>query len=196
MGELQPLVSKNAKIIEDKLIHRESSVFNKNNYAKISPQVGQYGLYYLIIRPNYKLVDLDYSPEELQTDIYYGHDKALIYGFYNPTALEAITIRCRIVVDSDNTHQKLKSNPDDIFLRIYFLECAKKSNSISKFDKTRELADDAILTAEEAADLIGITKKTLQNYASDGAVKKLRGGKYKKSDIDFFMQQNKSKKKK
>ena len=56
-----------------------------------------------------------------------------------------------------------------------------------------EKIEKEILTADEAANILRMKKKTLQNYAAQGMVKSLKGGKFRLKDLEEFLELKKKK---
>ncbi|HCY75510.1 MAG TPA: hypothetical protein DHV28_06275 [Ignavibacteriales bacterium] len=164
-------------------------LFNESGLTKLTPEVGPKGIYYLELQPRYKLKQLIVEPEDVVVDIYFGAEERLIYSFYNPTRRNNITITAASEKDKDNVHSKLKSDPTDIVWRKYFIKCAiTDMNEFFAKEATvpEGLMAKSILTADEAAYYLRTGKKNLQNLASLGKIKKVRGGKYRKEDLDLY----------
>jgi hypothetical protein len=50
-------------------------LFNESGLTKLTPEVGPKGIYYLELRPGYKLKQLIVEPEDVVVDIYIGYEK-------------------------------------------------------------------------------------------------------------------------
>jgi excisionase family DNA binding protein len=165
-------------------------LFNESGLTKLTPEVGPKGIYYLELRPGYKLKQLIVEPEDVVVDIYVGAEERLIYSFYNPTRRNNIIITAASEKDKDNVHAKLKSDLSDIIMRKYFIKCAMIDTEkfFSNLPAHKEvLKEKSILTAEEAAKYIRTSKKNVQNLASQGKIKKVKGGKYRLEDLDSYL---------
>lgn len=165
-------------------------LFNESGLTKLTPEVGPKGIYYLELRPGYKLKQLIVEPEDVVVDIYIGDEERLIYSFYNPTRKNNIIITAASEKDKDNVHAKLKSDLSDIVWRKYFIKCAMidLEKFFSNLPAHKEgLKEKSILTAEEAAKYLRTSKKNVQNLASQGKIKKVKGGKYRLEDLDSYL---------
>jgi hypothetical protein len=194
-GKMQELIPKEYQYGKKSRLELSSDpLFNESGLAKLIPEVGPKGIYYLELRPKHKLKQLIVDPEDVVVDIYIGPKDTLIYSFYNPTRRNTISITAAIEKDTEGVYSQIKAEPNDLIWRHYFVQRAllstQKKVSISK--KSKKI-DKEILTADEAANYTRLKKKTLQNYASQGKLKSLKGGKYKLKDLEDFLEQ-KSKK--
>ncbi len=118
----------------------------------------------------------------------------MIYSFYNPTRRNAISITAAIEKDTEGVYSQIKAEPDDLIWRHYFVQRALLStqNSVVKINQSEKI-DKEILTADEAANLLRMKKKTLQNYVSERKIKSLKGGKFRRKDLEEFMEHKKKK---
>ncbi len=194
-GKLQELVPKeNQYGKQSRLDLSTSPLFNDSGLAKLIPEVGPKGIYYLELRPGHKLRQLVVEPEDVVVDIYIGPKDALIYSFYNPTQRNSISIMAAIEKDTEGVYSQIKAEPDDLIWRHYFVERAllstQKGAPINI--KSEKIARE-ILTADEAANYSRMRKKTLQNYASEGKIKSLKGGKFRRKDLDEYLELKKKK---
>ncbi|MBT8378233.1 MAG: helix-turn-helix domain-containing protein, partial [Ignavibacteria bacterium] len=118
----------------------------------------------------------------------------LIYSFYNPTRRNSISITAAIEKDTEGVYSQIKAEPNDLIWRHYFVQRALLSNQKNdSIAKQSEKFDKEILTADEAANYSRMQKKTLQNYASKRKIKSLKGGKFRRKDLDEFLEQKKKK---
>jgi hypothetical protein len=195
-GKLQELVPKQksqiGKYIPTKPVN--TPLFNQNGLGKLIPEVGPKGIYYLELRPDHKLKQLVVDPDEVVVDIYIGAKDTLIYSFYNPTRRNSISITAAIEKDAEGVYSQIKAEPTDLIWRQYFVKRAMLSGqgSISA-PKKSEIIEKDILTSDEAAVYTRSSKKTLQNYASQGKLKSLKGGKFRRKDLDDFLEHKKKK---
>lgn len=192
-GKLNQLVPKDSTHIKK---HRpdvdDFPLFNESGLTKLTPEVGPKGIYYLELRPGYKLKQLIVEPEDVVVDIYIGAEERLIYSFYNPTRRNNITITAVSEKDKDNVHSKLKSDPTDIYWRQYFIRVAMNIVDIKKDDA--KVSEN--MTAEEVAKYLNLEIKTIRNWTSEGKIPSVKLGsavRYKKERIDAWL---KSKEKK
>jgi len=194
-GELQELIPQKDQFgKKSNLEISNTPLFNKSGLLSSAPDVGPRGIYYLELKPGHKLKQLVVDPEEVVIDIYIGAEDTLIYSFYNPTRRNNITIKAYIEKDTEDVYSQLKAAPGDIVWRHYFVQRALLSN-LGKIpvSKKSEVTDKDILTANEAAVYTRSSKKTLQNYASKGKLKSLKGGKFRRKDLDDFLEHKKKK---
>ena len=194
-GRLQEFISEDYQYGEhSKLELSKIPLFNESGLTKLVPEVGTKGIYYLELRPGYKLKQLVVDPEDVVVDIYIGPIDTLIYSFYNPTRRNNITITAASEKDTEGVYSQIKSEPNDLIWRNYFVKRAlisSQENIITS--KKSEVTEKDILTADEAAVYTRSTKKTLQNYASQGKIKSLKGGKFRRKDLDDFLEHKKKK---
>ena len=200
------------KLIESNFY--ENSHFNNNGFSRISLDIGNEGLFYLLLRPGHCLDKLDLEPDNIAVDVFYSMDynskskkydkpnNKLLYSFLNMSDQNVITIRAKLIRDTENIYETLRSNTDDPMWRKYFIKRAISSITDffkaenSKTSTTRSTPTREVLTAAEAADYLRIKVKTLQNLASQGVIPKLRGGKFRKNELDAYLENPDKKKKK
>lgn len=170
---------------------------NNANSIKRAIKIGLDGLYVLEIRVGFRLKELMVQPTDVIIDIYFGNDDTLIYTFYNLSEQNVIEVIARIVEDDEGIAQKLRTDPKDLVWRKYFIKRAQNMDTPNvKPKKAAEKTEHEILTAQEASDYLRISKKTLQNYVSQGKVKSLRSGKFRKKDLDSYLESKKDSRKK
>jgi len=171
-----------------------SLLFNESGLTKLIPEVGPKGIYYLELKPEHKLKQLVVEPEDVVVDIYFGREDTLIYSFYNPTRRKSIAITASIEKDDEGVYSQIKAAPKDLIWRQYYIKRALQSSSESVKENTKvQKITKEILTSDEAANFLRMKKKTLQNYASLGRVKSLKGGKFRLKDLEEFLEQKKKK---
>jgi hypothetical protein len=194
-GKLQELVPKENQYGEKSRLELSTSpLFNESGLAKLIPEVGPKGIYYLELRPGHKLKQLIVEPEDVYVDIYIGPKDTLIYSFYNPTRRNTISITAAIEKDDESVYSQIKAAPNDLTWRQYYIKRSLQSSSESMKENTKvEKITREILTSDEAANYLRMKKKTLQNYASQGRVKSLKGGKFKLKDLEEFLELKKKK---
>ncbi len=207
-GMLQELVPKEkSQLSKYKPEISDTPLFNEKGLGKLVPDVGPKGIYYLELRSGVKLENIYAEPEDLMIDIYYGGQatvdktstrKSLLYAFYNPTRKSVINLSCRIVIDTENTWQKIFAYPDDLHWRQFFIKQAMAGNvsSSESLHLPREL-----MNQDQIADYLQVTKKTIQNWTTNGIIpfEKLPGTRevrYRKSDIDVLLKSSDDLKKK
>lgn len=167
-------------------------LFNESGLTKLIPEVGPKGIYYLELRPGYKLKQLIVEPEDVVVDIYIGAKDTLIYSFYNPTRKNHISITASSEKDKDSVHAKLKSDPTDIYWRQYFIRVAMDIVDIKKFDV--KVSEN--MTAEQVADYLQVDKKTIRKWTSERKIPNVKLGgavRYQKERIDAWLKSNEKK---
>ena len=194
-GKLQDLIPMELQHNEGwKLELSTPPLFNTAGLEKLIPDVGPKGIYYLELRPGYKFKQLMVDPDEVVVDIFIGPIDTLIYSFYNPTRRNSISITASIEKDSEGVYAQIKAEPNDLIWRQYFVKRAMISGQESNSPpKKSEIIEKDILTSDEAAVYTRSSKKTLQNYASQGKLKSLKGGKFRRKDLDEFLEPRKKK---
>ncbi len=194
-GKLQELIPKEHQYGKQSRLELSTiPLFNESGLTKLIPEVGPKGIYYLELRPGHKLRQLIVDPEDVYVDIYIGPKDTLIYSFYNPTRRNTISITAAIEKDDESVYSQIKAAPDDLTWRQYYIKRSLQSSSESMKENTKvEKITREILTSDEAANYLRMKKKTLQNYASQGRVKSLKGGKFKLKDLEEFLELKKKK---
>lgn len=160
-------------------------LFNAAGLEKLIPEVGPKGIYYLELRPGYKLKQLMVDPDEVIVDIFIGPIDTLIYSFYNPTRRNSISITASIEKDSQ-VYSKLKSDLSDIHWRQYFIRLAMDKVQ----EKEIENKVSANMNAKEVADYLGVGTKTIRNWTSEGKIPSVKIGsavRYPKERIDNWV---------
>jgi len=160
-----------------------SLLFNESGLTKLIPEVGPKGIYYLELKPEHKLKQLVVEPEDVVVDIYFGREDTLIYSFYNPTRRKSIAITASIEKDTENVYTKLKSDPEDIHWRQYFVRLAMNKND----DEKSVAKISEYMTVDEVAKLLNLGKKTIRNWTSEGKIPSVKLGsavRYRKTQID------------
>lgn len=116
------------------------------------------------------------------------------FPYHYDIICESSAIIAAIEKDSEGVYSQIKAEPDDLIWRHYFVQRALLSTQKSAPIKHKsEKIEKDILTADEAANLLRMSKKTLQNYASNGKVKSLKDGKFRRKDLDEYLSQKKKK---
>ena len=194
-GMLQELVPKEkSQISKYKPEISDTPLFNEKGLGKLVPDVGPKGIYYLELRPDHKLRQLFVEPDEVIVDIYFGAKDTLIYSFYNPTRKNTISITAAIEKDIEGVYSQIKAEPDDLIWRHYFVQRALLSAEKANTQATKtDNIEKEILTADEAANHLRIKKKTLQNYVSERKLKSVKGGKFRRRDLEEFLEHKKKK---
>jgi excisionase family DNA binding protein len=194
-GLLQELVPKDkSQIRKYKPEISDTPLFNEKGLGKLVHDVGPKGIYYLELRPDHKLRQLFVEPDEVIVDIYFGAKDTLIYSFYNPTRRNTISITAAIEKDTEGVYSQIKAEPDDLIWRHYFVQRALLSAEKANAQATKtDNIEKEILTADEAANYLRIKKKTLQNYVSERKLKSVKGGKFRRRDLEEFLEHKKKK---
>lgn len=186
-GKLQELIpEKHQYGRKSKLELSTTPLFNESGLTKLIPEVEPKGIYYLELRPGYKLKQLIVEPDDVVVDIYIGAEDTLIYSFYNPTRRNHLSITASSEKDKDNIYAKLKSDLTDIYWRQYFVRVAMDIIDIKKGDT--KVSEN--MTAEEVADYINYKVKTIRNWTSQEKIPyvKVGGGvRYQKERIDAWL---------
>ena len=184
-GELQELIPQEHQYgKQSKLELSKSPLFNESGLTKLIPEVGPKGLFYLELRPGYKVKQLVVEPDDVVTDIYVGPKDTLIYSFYNPTRRNSISITCSLERD-DRVYSKIKTDLTDIHWRQYFIRVAQ-SNAVEK-SESRVYEN---MTADQVADYLQLDIKTIRNWTSERKIPfvKLGGAvRYPKERIDNWL---------
>ncbi len=166
-------------------------LFNESGLTKLIPEVGPKGIYYLELRPKHKLKQFVVDPDDVVVDIYIGPKDTLIYSFYNPTRRKSIAITAAIEKDDEGVYLKIKANPADIRWRQYFINSI--SSKYQALDtQTYNFTVRELMTQDQLADYLQVSKKTIQNWTSTGKLKGewISGTKevrYRKSTIDDLL---------
>jgi len=184
-GEYNTIIPKDSSIIKHyKPEISDIPLFGANGLAKLFPEVGPKGIFYLELRPNFKIKQLTIEPEDVLADINTGLKDTLIYSFYNPTRRNTISIN--IVIEKDTqVFNKLKSNRSDIYWRQYFIRVAQ-GNAGEKFES--KVSEN--MTAEQVAEYLQLDIKTIRNWTSENKipfVKLGRAVRYPKTRIDNWL---------
>ncbi|GIK61898.1 MAG: hypothetical protein BroJett017_27880 [Ignavibacteriota bacterium] len=183
LQELVPIEHQYGK--KSKLELSTTPLFNESSLTKLIPEIGPKGIYYLELRPGYKLKQLMVDPDEVIVDIFIGPIDTLIYSFYNPTRRNSISITASIEKDSQ-VYPKLKSDLSDIHWRQYFIRLAMDRVQ----EKEIENKVSANMNAKEVADYLGVGTKTIRNWTSEGKIPSVKIGsavRYPKERIDNWV---------
>ena len=190
LQELVPIEHQYGK--KSKLELSTTPLFNESGLTKLIPEVGPQGIYYLELRPGYKLKQLIVEPDDVVVDIYIGAKDTLIYSFYNPTRRNHISITASSEKDKDNVYAKLKSDLTDIYWRQYFIRLVQNEVDVKR--SSSKVSEN--MTAEEVANYLNLEIKTIRNWTSEGKIPSVKLGsavRYQKERIDMWL---KSKEKK
>ncbi len=168
-------------------------LFNAAGLEKLIPEVGPKGIYYLELRPGYKLKQLMVDPDEVVVDIFIGPIDTLIYSFYNPTRRNSISITASIEKDLQ-VYTKLKSDLSNIHWRQYFIRLAMDRVQ----EKEIENKVSVNMNAKEVADYLGVGIKTIRNWTSEEKIPSVKIGsavRYPKERIDNWVKSKEKKSK-
>ncbi|MDZ7796951.1 MAG: helix-turn-helix domain-containing protein [Candidatus Marinimicrobia bacterium] len=94
----------------------------------------------------------------------------MIYEFYNPTNADTITIRATLDDDYEGIITKIRAHADDLEYRQFFLKKALKKSGVSPVKEPRVEYPD-LMTAEQVAEYLQISPKTVRNKTSSGEIK-------------------------
>jgi len=156
--------------------------------------VGTEGFYFLELPSDKVLDQVVIMPNDVVVDIFCVGNN-LLYSFYSPTK-ETISITAKVIDDDEGIKNELLANLKDIPLRQYYI---KRSLASTKEGLEKERFVPDVMDVEKAAKYLGISKKTLYNWASNSKIKSLHAGrllKFKKDDLDNFLEENPAVKKK
>ena len=151
-------------------------------------KVGTEGFYFLELPPNKVLDQIVVIPEDLIFDIY-CNKKSLLYSFYSPEK-DTISITAKVIDDNAGIKNELLANLGDIPLRQYYVKRSLVSTK-EGLEKDRFVPD--VMDVEKAAGYLGISKKTLYNWAHKNIIKSLHAGRllrFRKDDLDKFLEEN------
>lgn len=182
LNELVPKDSSQIKKYEPEV--NDDPLFNESGLTKLIPEVGPKGIYYLELRPGYKLKQLMVDPDEVVVDIFIGPIDTLIYSFYNPTRRNSISITCSLEKDFQ-VYSKIKSDLTDIHWRQYFIRVAKGNSEEKSESRVSEN-----MTAEQVAEYLQLDIKTIRNWTSENKIPSVKLGgsvRYPKSRIDNWL---------
>ncbi len=186
---LDNLVPPSAKIDTDLSENYKDPLFNKKNHLKIMEYVGQYGLLHIQLMPKKCLKSIFVEPDSIAVDLILAEGGALIYEFYNPTPIQSISITATSAEDKENVYSKIKSNPEDLEYRQYFIRKALKKTDSSNLDEPKTSYPE-IMTAEQVSQYLQLSLSTVRNKTSSRelpSVKIAGSTRYKKSDIDALL---------
>jgi len=190
-GTYQNLIPKvfesnsNADFIDRQYIN-DSFLFNE------TIQVGQNGLYYILLQKGYKIDKLLYEPSDLNIDLYIHKDGRLIYSFYNCTNKKNLIVKGKISEDYDNISKRLNANIDDILFRNYFIQLA-----IEDYTKEIKIPNfvPTIMDAKQVSVYLSVAEKTIRSWTSQKKIpftKINQTVRYRRSDIDKWLTEHTS----
>jgi len=188
-NELDNLVPPSAVVDTDLSENYEEPLFNKKNHLKIMENVGQYGLLHIQLMPKKFLKSIFVEPDSVAVDLITANDGALIYEFYNPTPINSITITATGAEDKENIYSKIKTHPEDLEYRQFFIRKALKKPDYNRLDEPKTIFPE-IMTAEQVALYLKLELSTVRNKTSsrDLPFVKIAGStRYKKTDIDALI---------
>jgi excisionase family DNA binding protein len=194
-GMLQELVPKDkSQIRKYKPEISDDLLFNEKGLTKLIPEVGPKGIYYLELRPSYKLKQLFVEPDDVVVDIFIGSEETLIYSFYNPTRRNFISINASLEKDKENVFTKIKSDLTNIYWRRYFIRRALYDTDVTMSDS--KISEN--MTAAEVAKYLNLGNKTIRNWTSEGKIPFVKLGssvRYPKERIDNWIKSKEKKSK-
>jgi len=182
LQELIPLEHQYCK--QSKLELSKSPLFNESGLTKLLPEVGLKGIFYLELRPGFKIKQLIVEPNDVVTDIYIGPKDRLIYSFYNPTRRNTISITCSLEKDYQ-VYSKIKSDLTDIHWRQYFIRVAQGNAEEKSESRVSEN-----MTSEQVAEYLQLDIKTIRNWTSENKIPSVKLGgsvRYPKERIDNWL---------
>ena len=185
VGDFGRLVPKEAKLKYDEGLEVDRPLFNGAGNTRIVEQIGGIGLLYLELQPELVLNEIFVEPDDIVVDVYYGTN-ALIYGFYNASDSNVISLNLSITSDIHNAFSKIKSHSTDLEWRQYFIRQAMVKPGVRKIQQPDPTIRE-LMNADQVADYLQVKKKTIQNWTSDGKIPFCHIGgsvRYRKSEID------------
>jgi excisionase family DNA binding protein len=180
------LVPGNAEIQADKTEIYDVPLFNRKNHTKIVDPLGQHGLLHIQLMAGKFLESIFVEPSGISIDLILANDGALIYEFYNTSLAENIAITTTCAADKESIYSKIKTNPDDLEYRQFFIRKALKMPSYGNLDEPRTNFPE-IMTAQQVALYLQISLSTVRNKTSSNelpSIKVAGSRRYRKSDID------------
>ena len=194
VGEpLKNLVPTDAEFQVDKSQIYKDPLFNKKSHTKIVEPIGQYGLLYVQLMPNQYLKSFFVEPDSVAVDLLLGEDRVLIYEFYNASEAKTVSITATCADDTENIYSKIKTNPDDLEYRQFFIRKTLKKADYSKLDEPKTTFPE-IMTTEQVALYLQLSLSTVHNKTSAGELPfhKITGStRYLKSEIDELFKKKK-----
>ena len=189
LGEIQYIVNK--KLIENTQLEvKSTSLANKSNIIKIIRELDKFDRYYISIRKGAKLIDISTMPDDVDIDLLISKLQ-FVYCFQNLSERNSITIRAKLTLDSENEFELVKSNISNLEWRQFFLR--KSLLNTKSINKPQQTFPD-IMTADQLADYLQVSTKSIRNWTSKGAipVSKIKGiARYVKKEIDSFLETGK-----
>ncbi len=186
---LPSLAPSEAKVHADKSEIYNVPLFNKKNHTKIVDPLGQHGLLHIQLMPGRFLESIFVEPAGISIDLILAIDGALIYEFYNTSLAETIAITTTCAMDKSNIYSKIKTNPDDLEYRQYFIRKALKVPGYGNLEEPKVTFPE-IMTAEQVALYLQLSLSTVRNKTSSRELPfvKIAGStRYKKSDIEALL---------
>lgn len=193
--QLTTLVSDYKKLGEDGWpigTEQQGSIISNGMFHQII-EIGPHGAYYLNLRDDYCLREIETYPAETVIDIGIVNNLSsrLFYAFYNPNNEGVLTIKARAVKDGGETYRKIKSSPNDPIWIDSFIIRSRKQVVLPVKENKEELPE--IMNASEVAKYLGLEEKTIRNWTSSKKIPVIKLGgtvRYRKTDIDKFLEQN------
>jgi len=185
VGVFGSLIPSGVKLKYNDELDVEVPLFNKAKNSKIIEEIGQQGLLYLELQKGYLLNEIIVEPDSVSVDIYYGNE-TLVYGFYNVGANKVIALTLSIVEDTHNAYSKIKAHSIDLEWRQYFVRQALLNPGVKKIQVSDPIIRE-LMTQVQLADYMQVSKKTIQNWTSEGKIPSCHLGgtvRYRKSEID------------
>ena len=193
--EMPYLVGKTQSLIqgfeEDKRDFFEHSIFNKDNLAKIELSLGKYGLFYLMLRPDWMLTEIYPEPETLSIDIFISPEhNSFIYSFYNNTDSPNIVITAKRIALDKSLFTKLKMNATDLAFRQYILKKMLGKSRDKGLAPPISANSKENLTVSEVAEYLNKKVGTIYNWVYKKKIPYHKTGGsllFKKSEIDTWV---------
>ena len=183
-GNYDALVTEDAKLVSANSF--EVPLFNPKGHGVVTENAGENSMVYIEIDSDKALKTLIAEPDDLSIDLLFGK-KSLIYSFYNESGKKSTRIRMTIADDEYGIYSKIKSYPDELEYRYFFIQKAmeRANPKPGKFDRE-------ILTAPQVADLLQVAPGTIANWTSEGRIPVVYAGsspRYRRGDLENWLEE-------
>lgn len=182
-GGLKP---EGAKIDIDESQMERFPLFNKENLLKITECIGRYGLIHIQIEPKKYLKGIYLEPDNVTLDILALSGEHLLYEFYNPSAVDTVTIRATLADDTEEIYTKIKKAGADLEYREYIIRRSLIKPGVAPIDKPK-VEYSEWLTVKQVAELLGISEQAVNMRSHRGKLIKHKIGgalRFKKSELE------------
>lgn len=156
----------------------------------------QYGIYFLSLRPNFLLEEIEIEPEGITLHLQLGVENEpnrMVYIFYNPIPdVRLIKLKAKVWRNAFEMFKEIHRHKEDKIWWNYFLLKIQKRQPNSAAKNLRK--DAEWMNADEAAAYLGLAVKTIRNRTASKKIpftKKDGLVRYSKSDLDDWLGKNK-----